>query len=183
MMSEYKDDEIKKIVTDALDKEGIKYKEVAIEMDPKKYHHQGCSITVRTMPNKEASYERVYRISFVDPQTGCGLMIMRGFYMFMQTTVMDSVVEAMIQHYIKDGAGTIMATMGGGDHFEKNPFLLRMGFHPVVTYDNLAHSYCNDRQAIFLRSAPRREDDYHYDWEKQKNLVAKKKEVAIEKKL
>jgi hypothetical protein len=162
MMDHYTIEHMVQLVTKALNEQNIVFNKVNATVKSETPHHMNVSISVTFPPRADKHnypYESQAAINFKGAPTGCGLVIMHGHAYFAGTHNEDSMIvvaKAIMQHYKKDGAGTVMASQGG-KQYEKCPVLEKLGFVNVTTYDNLAHSYANDKQSIWVHSFKRGE--------------------------
>lgn len=72
--------------------------------------------------------------------TGCGLASVIGFRVSEKNKVHYKILFDIVRKiYARDGAGTIIATIGDQSREQMDPILLEFGFIKITTYANLRH--------------------------------------------
>ena len=144
----------------------LKLGEIKVEL-VRGQHHCGMRVFVN-IPGESKYNSRQLSIMFQSPNTGCGTIIMHNHAYAWNHPEWATMVKWLMQVYIDDGAGTIIATMGG-IKFKTCPWLIDLGFKRIHTFDNLAHARSKDKQSIFVysqkrdSSEPNDEDEVDFD--------------------
>lgn len=145
---------MKALVEKVLKEEGREYGDIKIVIGMHTTHHQDTSVSIvfKNVPIWNGRGERLCSIHFKGMPTGCGLVVMHGFYYFRDNSnLMEGVVKRLMRFYHEDGC-SILASIGNSE-WEKCPFLEKLNFARISEYWNMAHKGSQDKQSVWISHA------------------------------
>lgn len=119
-------------VVEQIKKEPIKKVEMPIAQ-----YRGATSHTPRSYSIKSNPYHRISAFGMI---TGCGLVQVYGVASINSTNFAEykEVFDNIKSEYKDDGAGAILCTLGG-DFYDKEKFILDLGFEMLREYHNYTH--------------------------------------------
>ena len=115
--------------------------------------HPDLSLFFSYDTNVNGSKQRLMTsLSFKGMHCGCGLVYLHGFPRGERGLDITSLVDTICKEYYDNGAGTILATLGGPDH-DVCKELKQWEFKPITTYPNIRHGKAGQwKQTLWERT-------------------------------